>query len=209
LSGPQPTNARTPCSASSAGKFYFNQCYNPFAHEYDELHSNVLPYGWAEVMVRSSFAADYHETRWVCATLHRHYAYAFGPYSIFHHRRLLAVFWATERVPVLIVPIVPGEREEREHPRCLIKKAQSCVFRCMQHQTRTRWLAAVRIILLKCGLGLADVIDKMILAPLYTWHLAQCDLCAAEMPDRLGDNSFYLMEEAIERALHGASISFA
>ncbi len=24
-------------------KFYFNQCYNPFAHQYEELHSEVLP----------------------------------------------------------------------------------------------------------------------------------------------------------------------
>ena len=149
-------------------KFYFNQCYNPSAHEYEELHSKVLPYWWAEVMVRSSFAADRHETRWVGATVHRHYAYAFGPYSIFHRRRLLAVFWAPERVPVLIVPIVPGEREEQELPGCRIQKAQRWAFRGMQAatRTRTRWLAAVRVILLK--LLLPDVVDKMILAPLHT-----------------------------------------
>jgi hypothetical protein len=72
----------------------------------------------------------------------------------------------------------------------------------MRHHARTRWLAAVRVILLKCLQ--ADVIDKMILAPLHTWHAS-----AADMPDSLCDDSMYLMEEAIERALQGASISYA
>ena len=92
-----------------------------------------------------------------------------------------------------------------------IKKAQRWAFRCMRDHARTRWLAVVRVILRKCLQ--TDVIDKMILAPLHAWNLAQCDpkrgTCAVDMPDRLCDDSMYLMEEAIERALQGASISYA
>lgn len=184
-------------------KFYFNQCYNPFAHQYEELHSEVLPECWKEVMV-ASFATN-HKMRYVSATLHRHYAYAFGPFSIFHHRRLMAVFWQPERIPVLVHPNTQQSRTAQDR----MKRAQRWVSRSMQaaKRTRTRWLAAVRVILLKCLLP--DVVDKMILAPLYTWDLAQCDLCAADMPDRLCDDSMYLMEEAVERALQGASISYA
>ena len=181
-------------------KFYFNQCYNPFAHQYEELHSEVLPEWWKEIMV-SSFATN-HKMRYVSATLHRHYAYAFGPFSIFHRRRLIAVFWEPERIPVLVCPTTLQMSQQSWTAKHRIKKAQRCAFRCMRHHARTRWLAAVRVILLKCLQ--ADVIDKMILAPLHTWHAS-----AADMPDSLCDDSMYLMEEAIERALQGASISYA
>lgn len=186
-------------------KFYFNQCYNPSAHQYQELHDEVLPCGWKEVMVRSF--AENHKMRYISATMHRHYAYAFGPFSIFHRRRLQAVFWEPERIPVLTYPttLMPSQHSLTAKHR--IKKAQRCAFRCMRGHARTRWLAAVRVILIKCLQ--ADVLDKMILAPLHTWDLAQCDLCAADMPDRLCDDSMYLMEEAVERALQGASISYA
>jgi hypothetical protein len=184
-------------------KFYFNQCYNPFAHQYEELHSEVLPEWWKEIMV-SSFA-DNHKMRYVSATLHRHYAYAFGPFSIFHHRRLMAVFWQPERIPMLVYPNTAQMSQQSRTAKDRIKKAQRCAFRCMQHHARTRWLAAVRVILRKCLQ--TDVIDKMILAPLHAWNLAQGDpkrgTCAADMPDRLCDDSMYLMEEAIERALQG------
>ena len=190
-------------------KFYFNQCYNPFAHQYEELHSEVLPEWWKEIMVGSF--ADNHKMRYVSATLHRHYAYAFGPFSIFHHRRLMAVFWQPERIPVLVYPNTVQKSQQSRTAKDRIKKAQRCAFRCMRHHARTRWLAAVRVILRKCLQ--TDVIDKMILAPLHAWNLAQCDpkrgTCAADMPDRLCDDSMYLMEEAIERALQGASISYA
>ncbi|NBW88342.1 MAG: hypothetical protein EBR51_00240 [Gammaproteobacteria bacterium] len=188
-------------------KFYLNQCYNPFAHEHEELHSKVLPCWWAEVMVRS-FDAAHHQTRWVGATLHRHYAYAFGPHCIFHRRRLVAVYSAPERIPVLILPIAPDERKEQKRPRCRIMKAQRWACKIMQEQHRSRWLAAVRVILLRCFDGNEDVLDKIILKQLYDWDLAQYTLKQSDAPESLSDNSFYLMEEAVERALHGASISY-
>ena len=190
-------------------KFYCNQCYNPCAHQYEELHSNVLPNWWAEVMVLSY--AETHKMRYVSSHLHRHYAYAFGPFSIFHRRRLIAVFWEPERIPVLVCPTTLQMSPQSWTARDRIKKAQRCAFRCMRDHARTRWLAAVRVILRKCLQ--TDVIDKMILAPLHAWDLTHCDhfrgTCAADMPDRLCDDSMYLMEEAIERALQGASISYA
>lgn len=199
-------------------KFYFNQCYNPFAHEYEELHCKVLPCWWAEVMVRS-FDAAHHQTRWVGATLHRHYAYALGPHCIFHRRRLLAVHAASERVPVLVVPVVPGERLRWPlRPRCRIAKAQRWAYKIMQKQHRSNWLAAVRVILLRCFDGNEDVLDKLILKQLYDWHLARCTLLSSspqnslawhsEGAESLGDNSMYLMEEAVERALLRASITY-
>lgn len=190
-------------------KFYFNQCYNPFAHEYEELHCKlVLPYWWAEVMVRS-FDAAHHQTRWVGACLHRHYAYALGPHCIFHRRRLVAVYSAPERIPVLIVPAVPGERLRWPlRPRCRIMKAQRWAYNIMQKQGRSRWLATVRVILLRCFDGNEDVLDKLILKQLCDWDLARYTLKQSDMPESLGDNSIYLMEEAVERALQGASISY-
>ena len=108
-----------------------------------------------------SFATN-HKMRYVSATLHRHYAYAFGPFSIFHHRRLMAVFWQPERIPVLVYPNTVQKSQQSRTAKDRIKKAQRCAFRCMRDHARTRWLAAVRVILLKCLQ--ADVIDKMILA---------------------------------------------
>jgi len=190
-------------------KFYFNQCYNPSAHEYEELHSKVLPYWWAEVMVFKF--AGYHETRYISSTLHRHYAYAFGPFSIFNRRRLIAVFWEPERIPVLVCPTTLAMSQQSWTAEDRIKKAQRFAFRCMRYHARTRWLTAVRVILLKCLKS--DVVDKMILEPLHTWDLAQCEFrrgtCAADMPDSLCDDSMYIMEEAVERALQGASIRYA
>lgn len=189
-------------------KFYFNQCYNPFAHQYEELHSSVLPYWWAEVMVRS-FDAAHHQTRWVGATLHRHYAYALGPHCIFHRRRLVAVYSAPERIPVLIVPVVPGERLRWPvRPRCRIIKAQRWAYKIMRTQGRSRWLAAVRVLMLRCFNGNEDVLDKFVLKKLYDWDLARATCKESDMPESLGDNSMYLMEEAVERALLGASISY-
>ena len=189
-------------------KFYFNQCYNPSAHEYEELHSSVLPCWWVEVIVRS-FDADHHQTRSVRATLHRHYAYAFGRHSIFHRRRLVAVFWAPERVPVLIVPVVPGERLRWPvRPRCRIIKAQRWAYKIMRTQGRSRWLAAVRVLMLRCFNGNEDVLDKLVLKKLYDWDLARATRKESDLPESLGDNSMYLMEEAVEHALLGASISY-
>ena len=189
-------------------KFYFNQCYNPFAHQYEELHSSVLPYWWAEVIVRS-FDFNHHQTRSVRVTLHRHHAYALGPHCIFHRRRLVAVFWAPERVPVLIVPVVPGERLRWPvRPRCRIIKAQRWAYKIMHKQGRSRWLAAVRVLMLRCFNGNEDVLDKFVLKKLYDWDLARATCKESDMPESLGDNSMYLMEEAVERALLGASISY-
>ncbi len=189
-------------------KFYFNQCYNPFAHECEELHSSVVPCWWVEVIVRS-FDADHHQTRSVRATLHRHYAYAFGLHSIFHRRRLIAVFAAPERIPVLIVPGVPGERLRWPlRPRCRIAKAQRWAYKIMHKQHRSRWLAAVRVILLRCFDGNGDVLDKLILKQLYDWDVARCTLKQSDMRESLGDNSMFVLEEAVERALLGASISY-
>ncbi len=189
-------------------KFYFNQCYNPFAHECEELHSKVLPCWWAEVVVRS-YDADHHQTRSVRGTLHRHYAYAFGRHSIFHRRRLLAVYLAPERSPALIVPVVPGERLRWPlRPRCRIMKAQRWAYKIMQTQGRSRWLAAVRVLLLRCFDGNEDVLDKLVLKQLYDWDLARATRKHSDLPESLGDNSSYLMEEAVERALLGASISY-
>ena len=160
-------------------------------------------------MVRSF--AENHKMRYISSTLHRHDAYAFGPFSIFNRRRLIAVFWESERIPVLVCPTTLGMSQQSWTAKDRIKKAQRFAFRCMRDHARTRWLTAVRVILLKCLKS--DVLDKMILAPLHTWDLAQWDFrrgtCAADMPDSLCDDSMYLMEEAIERALQGASISYA
>jgi hypothetical protein len=191
--------------------FWSNQCYNPFAHQFQELHREVLPYWWIEVIVRA-FVGGNHKTRWVCAKLHRHYAYAFDPcLSIFHRRRLLAVFWEPERVPVLAGLHMPqqGTHEDR------VRKAQRWAFGRMRIHARSRWLASVRVILLH-GFdhqkGSADV-SSMIVQLLEDWDVAQCHSgrgkSAADMPDRLDNDSFYLMEESVERALQGALITYS
>ncbi len=112
-------------------KFYCNQCYNPFAHQYEELHSNVLPNWWAEVMVLAY--TENHKMRYISSHLHRHHAYAFGPFSIFHRRRLIAVFWEPERIPVLVCPTTLQMSQQSWTARDRIKKAQRCAFRCMRH----------------------------------------------------------------------------
>jgi hypothetical protein len=73
----------------------------------------------------------------------------------------------------------------------------------------------VRVILL-LGLGdfgdSGDVVDKHIITQLRDWDVAQCAFgrgsAALKIPDRLGDASMYLMEESVERALHGALVTY-
>jgi hypothetical protein len=190
--------------------FWYNQCYNPFAHQFQELHPKLLPYWWIEVMLRA-FHGNNHQTLWVCAVLHRHYAYAFDPcLSIFHRRRLIAVFWEPERVPVLVGPHLPTLTQEHT-----VRSSQRWAFRRMRVHARSRWLAAVRVLLLQ-GFnhqeGSADV-SSIIVQLLEDWDVAQCDRrrgrSAADMPDRLDDKSIYVMEESVERALQGASITYS
>jgi hypothetical protein len=60
--------------------------------------------------------------------------------------------------------------------------------------------------------GSADV-SSIIVQLLQDWDATQCDRArgssAADMPDRLDDKSIYVMEESVERALQGASITYS
>jgi hypothetical protein len=93
-----------------------------------------------------------------------------------------------------------------------IKDSQRYAFKVIRIHARTRWLAAVRVILLLGFGGSGDVVDKHIIAQLRDWDVAQCTLrrgsCAADMPDDLCDDSMYIMEESVERALQGALITY-
>ena len=185
--------------------FWFNQCYNPHAHECQILHSEVLSWDtWSELMVRQ-ITGDHHCRYSVSSTLHRHWAYAFDPcLAIFHRRRLMAVFYEPERIPVLINAGFTNEAQ--------LKHAQRRAFKAIRMHVRTRWLAAVRVILL-LGLGdSGDVVDKHIITQLRDWDVAQCAFgrgwAALKLPDRLGDASMYLMEESVECALQGALVTY-
>ena len=188
--------------------FWFNQCYNPFAHECQILHSEVLSWeSWTELLELQGTGGN-HCRHFVSSTLHRHWAYAFDPrLAIFHRRRLMAVFYKPERIPVLLHGGFSTED--------CIRRSQRKAFNVIRSQTRTRWLAAVRVILL-LGLGefgdSGDVVDKHIITQLRDWDVAQCAFgrgsAALKIPDRLGDASMYLMEESVERALHGALVTY-
>jgi hypothetical protein len=106
-----------------------------------------------------------------------------------------------------------GSSQDRiKGPERRIKSSQCYAFKVIQIHARTHWLAAVRVILLLGFGGFGDVVDKHIIAQLRDWDVAQCTLrrgsCAADMPDDLCDDSMYIMEEAVERALQGALITY-
>jgi hypothetical protein len=194
--------------------FWFNECFNPFAHQNECLHTEpVLPYYWSEAIVMKS-VGDTHQMRWVGCTLHRHWSYAFDPcLAIFHRRRLVEVFWEPQRIPVLLGRWYPALQEWANDAR--IKRTQRWAFRAIRTHARTRWLAAVRVILL-LGFGsavdLGDLVDKHILARLRDWDASRCyrrgGTCAADMPDNVCDDSTYILEESVERALQGALVTF-
>lgn len=197
--------------------FWFNQCYNPYAHEYQYLHSfEVLPHWWTEVLVMRS-TGDNHCRRFVSIILHRHWAYAFGPHSIFHRRRLAALWHEPSRIPVLLHGALNSKHEGSSQDRIKsserrVRSIQYYVFKIIRTHWRAHWLAAVRVLLLQGFGGFGDVVDKHIIAKLRDWDLAQCTrrrgLCAADMPDDLCDESLYIMEESVERALLGALITY-
>ena len=197
--------------------FWFNQCYNPYAHEYQYLHRfEVLPYWWSEVLAMRC-TGDNHCRRFVSSTLHRHWAYAFGSLATFHRRRLVALWHEPSRIPLLLHGAINSKHESSSQdrikgPERRIKSSQYYAFKVIRIHARTHWLAAVRVILLLGFGGFGDVVDKHIIAQLRDWDVAQCTLrrgsCAADMPDDLCDDSMYIMEEAVERALQGALITY-
>ena len=186
--------------------FWFNQCYNPFAHEYQDLHSKVFPWeSWTELFVLQGTGGN-HCRHFVFSTLHRHYAYAFDPHlAVFHRRRLVAVFHEPKRIPVLLHGGFTTED--------CIRRSQRKAFKVIQSQSRTRWLAAVRVILL-LGLGdfgdSGDVVDQYITPQLRDWDVENCRNRSrfSAIPDCPSDESTYLMEQSVERALQGALVTY-
>lgn len=218
VEGPETSAAEREYIRSCQLNFWFNQCYNSHAHEYQDLHScEVLPYWWTEVLA-VRFTGDNHCRRFVCSTLHRHWAYAFHPcLAIFHRRRLAALWHEPSRIPLLLHGAINSKHEGSSQDRVKsaerrIRSSQYYVFKIIRSHARTHWLAAVRVILLQGLGGFGDVVDKHIIAKLRDWDVAQCarrrGLCAADMPDDLCDDSMYIMEESVERALQGALIAY-
>ena len=178
--------------------FWFNQCYNPHAHEYKDLHGAVFEWNvWSELLLPQEPKRFY-----VGHTLHRHWGYAFDPcLAIFHRRRLMAVFYEFKQIPVLLHERWGGVMKS-------YRRAQRCAFRVIRAHARTRWLAAVRIILL---LGLeknSDIVDNLIIAELRDWDVEHYARRYGSSKDCLDDASQYIMEESVERALKGCLVTY-
>jgi hypothetical protein len=161
--GPEISAAEREYVHSCQLNFWFNQCYNPHAHEYQDLHIEALDWeSWSELLI-----SDPNCRHFAGHTLHRHWAYAFDPcLAIFHRRRLMAVFYEFQRIPVLVHHVWGGVVQERW------RRAQRWAFKVIRRHARTRWLAAVRVILLLGLENCSDVVDKCFIAQLRDWDVA-------------------------------------
>ena len=121
----------------------------------------------------------------------RHWKYALEPCTmVFHHRRLASVFWCPQAICVLASAASTAARAQRK------------AFRIIRENKAKRWLNAVSVIL-PCAFnhqkGCADV-TRIIVNLLEAWEKQQ---------PRDRTYASYILDEAVEDALLGASVRYA
>ena len=169
-------------------RFYIDQCYSPVAWQLQDLHSRILAGWWNEAAVD---AAGQPTSRWTSASLCRHWKYALDPRTmVFHHRRMASVFWCPQAICVLASAASTAARAQRK------------AFRIIRENKAKRWLNAVSVIL-PCAFnhqkGCADV-TRIIVNLLEAWEKQQ---------PRDRTYASYILDEAVEDALLGASVRYA
>jgi len=169
-------------------RFYIGQCYSPVAWQMQDLHVRILLHWWNEATLD---AAGQPTSMWTPASLCRHWKYALDPPTmVFHHRRLASVFWCPQAIPVLARSASTAARTQRK------------AFRTLERIKVKRWLDAVSINLLYAfnhQKGSTDV-TGIVVKLLEAWEKQQ---------PRDRSYASYFLDEAVEHALLGASITYA
>lgn len=169
-------------------RFYMHQCSSPVAWQFQDLYVRIFTGWWNEATLD---AAGQPTSLWTPASLCRHGRYALDPRTmVFHHRRLASVFWCPQAIPVLAKSASTAARAQRK------------AFRSMKKTKVKRWLDAISVILsyaFNHQTGSADV-TRIVVNLLEAWEKQQpCDRSYAS----------YFLDEAVEDALLGASITYA
>jgi hypothetical protein len=178
--------------------FYIDQLYSPVAHQLQDLHRRVLTGWWSEDTLDPAGRAT---SIWAINCVGRHWRCALDPGTmIFHHRRLATVFWCPESVPTLWR--ATSTTNPAPQPRSPSWRAQIKAFRIIRDNRRKCWLKAVSVVLLygfnrqKGSTDVASIIVQL----LEQW--------AAHQYEDPHTYARYFLDEAVEDALYGASVSY-
>ena len=182
-------------------RFYSDQLWSPYADENKALHRLVLPVWWVETSLN---AAGEPTSTWASTGLWRHWRYALDPGTmVFHCRRLASAFCKAESIPALWFNPTPNNTPPTNQTESVTWRAQIKSFKIISGNARKRWLKAVSVVLL-CGFnhqkGSTDV-TSIIVKLLDEWQ-------QRDTSHRF-TNARYFLDEAVEDALYGVSVSYA